>query len=66
MFVRFAPALMHKNVGQQCCSVCASLHVGKMHKNVGQHFGYLIRDEIISNAFEDIGPLAQNEILVQT
>ena len=25
-----------------------------MCKNVGQHFGYLIRDEIISNAFEDI------------
>ena len=25
-----------------------------MHKNVGQHFGYLIRDEIISNVFEDI------------
>ena len=23
-------------------------------QNDGQHFGYLIRDEIISNAFEDI------------
>ena len=25
-----------------------------MHKNIGQHFGYLIRDEVISNTFEDI------------
>ena len=39
--------VMHKNVGQQCWFVY------NMSKH-GQHFGYLIGDEIISDAFEDI------------
>ena len=40
--------VIHKNVGQQRWFVL------NMFKNVGQYFGYLMCDKIISNGFEDI------------